>query len=71
MRGHIANANIGISEVGTQLLGLHSLSSGEAATESKVNVAVAAISALLAYDDESYDLLKIFLRLLQNIFAKS
>jgi len=45
---HGSNAHISISEVGAQLLGLHPLSPGESAAETLVNVAVAAVPALLA-----------------------
>ena len=48
MGGNIANADISISEVGAELLGLHPLSSCEPTTQSQVDVAVTAVSTLLS-----------------------
>ena len=55
MRSNISDADISISEVGTELLGLHPLSSGEATAESEVDVAVATVPALFSCINDDVD----------------
>ena len=57
MRGNISDADISISEVGTELLGLHPLSSCEATAESKVDVAVATVPALFPCINDDVDVM--------------
>ena len=73
MRGHIADADISVREVGAQLLGLHSLSSGEATAEAKVDVAVAAVPTLLACNHDVCVMIcdPWVNKVLQNIFART